>query len=95
MWLLWRELGDWIWVCRTVLRGSMCARGIAKMRSWDVTWHDSHMDATEQHARIIAQRMAAARELVGVPVDVLAARSSVEAGGARGDREGAPVSNLV
>ncbi|OAA16658.1 hypothetical protein CAFEA_08010 [Corynebacterium afermentans subsp. afermentans] len=50
------------------------------MRSWDVTWHDSHMDATEQHARIIAQRMTEARELVGVPVDVLADRSSVEAG---------------
>ena len=50
------------------------------MRSWDVTWHDGRMDATEQHARIIAQRMAEARELVGVPVDVLADRSSVEAG---------------
>ena len=50
------------------------------MRSWGVTWHDSHMDATEQHARIIAQRMAEARELVSVPVDVLADRSSVESG---------------
>ena len=50
------------------------------MHSGDVTWHDSRMDATEQHARIIAQRMAEARELVGVPVDVLADRSSVEAG---------------
>ena len=43
--------------------------GFVEIRSWDVKWHDGRMDATGQHARIMAQRLAEVRELVGVPVD--------------------------
>ena len=67
-------------LCAVFLGEGICGPAIAKVHSGDVTWHDSRMDAIEQHARIIAQRMAEAREFVGVPVDVLADRSSVEAG---------------